>query len=305
MALPLVYNTNYVTELPEGHRFPMMKFKSVRDILLQEGLAKSDQFHEPEMASRELLQIVHSADYIENFCSGNLPREMERRIGLPWSKGLMVRTRTAVCGTILTAELALQYGLACNTAGGTHHAFSDFGSGFCIFNDLAVAAANIKQRGMAKKILILDLDVHQGDGTARIFQDDAAVYTFSMHCGANFPFKKQQSDWDVDLPAGMTDEAYLAVLNTHLPELLSRVNPDLVLYDAGVDTHKDDLLGKLMMTDEGLFKRDEMVIGNCLANGFPIACVIGGGYDKNIQRLALRHSILHRVAIKLFRHFQL
>ncbi|MGB3613712.1 MAG: histone deacetylase, partial [Elainellaceae cyanobacterium] len=193
------------------------------------------------------------------------------------------------------------YGMACNTVGGTHHAYADFGSGFCIFNDLAIAARVVQQLDLAQQILIVDLDVHQGDGTAHIFQEDPSVFTFSMHCEVNFPSRKQRSDRDVPLPEGLEDDAYLQILAAHLPDLLTQVNPDLVIYDAGVDSHIGDRLGKLALTDAGIFRRDMQVLGTCAAAGYPLACVIGGGYSKDFEALAYRHSLLHRAASEVFR----
>ncbi|MGH1365279.1 MAG: histone deacetylase family protein [Calditrichia bacterium] len=301
MTLPFIYHPDYVTPLPEGHRFPMPKFGEVQRILLSEGIVGPEQFYVPEIASRDMLQLVHSPQYVDAFCDGTLDRQAERRIGLPWSNGLVKRTRTAVGGTVLTVKLALEHGIACNTAGGTHHAFPEYGSGFCIFNDIAIAAQYARSAGLAKRVLIVDLDVHQGDATAFIFADEPDVFTFSMHCGVNFPFRKQKSDLDVDLPVGMNDDAYLVALENHLPDLLSTFNPDLVIYDAGVDPHKDDSLGKLALSNEGLYRRDAIVVGRCLANGFPIATVIGGGYDKDIVALAHRHTMVHRAATDLVR----
>jgi acetoin utilization deacetylase AcuC-like enzyme len=218
---------------------------------------------------------------------------------------LVTRTCTAVGGTLLTAQLALEYGLACNTAGGTHHAFPSYGSGFCIFNDLAIAARLIQQLAPVHTILIVDLDVHQGDGTAWIFRDDPRVFTFSMHCEANFPGKKQKSNCDISLPEGLDDDGYLQILAGNLPELLQTVQPDLVLYDAGVDTHVDDRLGKLAMSDTGIYRRDRQVLSTCLAGGYPVACVIGGGYGKNINELVYRHSLLHRAAQVVYQQYHL
>jgi acetoin utilization deacetylase AcuC-like enzyme len=201
-----------------------------------------------------------------------------------------------VGGTTLTAKLALKYGIACNTAGGTHHAFPDFGSGFCIFNDLAIAARVLQKWGLVKQVLIVDLDVHQGDGTAFIFQNDPKVFTFSMHCEINFPSRKQTSDLDVPLPEGLDNDGYLQILANYLPDLLSQVKPDLVLYDAGVDTHVGDRLGKLALTDEGLYRRERQVLSTCRAGGYPVACVIGGGYAEDMEGLVYRHSLLHRAA---------
>ena len=300
MALPVIYHHDYVTPLPPEHRFPMPKFGLVYRLLLRDGLITPEQVHQPVIASQKLLAQVHTAEYIEAFCTGTLDRKAQRRIGLPWSESLVTRTRTAVGGTVLTAQLALQYGLACNTAGGTHHAFPDFGSGFCIFNDLAVAARTIVTAGMAAKILIVDLDVHQGDGTAVVFQDDPDVFTFSVHCEKNFPFRKQQSDRDIGLPEGTDDAAYLKILAEHLPDLLNQLQPDLVLYDAGVDPHHSDRLGKLALTDDGLFKRDKFVLETCLLQGYPVATVVGGGYSKDVTVLAYRHILLFRAALALF-----
>ncbi|MCG3207817.1 MAG: Acetoin utilization protein AcuC [Anaerolineae bacterium] len=300
MSLPIVYHPGYVTPLPPEHRFPMPKFGVIYDILLRDGLASLDQFHVPQIAPRAWLEQVHTPEYIAAFCGGTLDAKAIRRIGLPWSPNLVKRTRTAVGGSVLTARLALEHGLACNTAGGTHHAFAGFGSGFCIFNDLAVTARLTQQMGPAHKVLIVDLDVHQGDGTASIFADDATVFTFSMHCQSNFPFHKQQSDLDVPLPDGADDALYLKTLAAHLPDVLSQFRPDLVLYDAGVDPHHADRLGKLSLTDAGLFERDKYVLHTCMRQGYPVATVVGGGYDKNVLALAYRHVLLFRAAAEVF-----
>lgn len=278
----------------------MPKFGLIYDMLRSEGLISKEQVHTPQVAPRDWLEQVHTPAYVDDFCGGRLDAKAIRRIGLPWSENLVLRTRAAVGGTVRTAELALEHGLACNTAGGTHHAFADFGSGFCIFNDLAVAAHMVRQQGLARKILIVDLDVHQGDGTAAIFQGQPEVFTFSMHCHKNFPFRKQQSDLDVPLPEGMDDRAYLATLAEHLPGLLASFRPDLVLYDAGVDPHQHDRLGKLALTDDGLFQRDEFVLQSCLRQGTPVATVVGGGYDNDVRQLARRHLLLFRAARELF-----
>jgi acetoin utilization deacetylase AcuC-like enzyme len=278
----------------------MPKFGKIYDILLSEGIAKPGQFNLPPIASRAWLEQVHTTDYVGTFLAGKLEPKAQRRIGLPWSPALVKRTCAAVGGTVLTARLALQYGLACNTAGGTHHAFPDFGSGFCIFNDLAVATRLVQNECLAARVLIVDLDVHQGDGTAVIFQDDPTVFTFSMHCQENFPFRKQQSDLDIPLPEGLTDAAYLRTLTAHLPALLTNFKPDLVLYDAGVDPHCADRLGKLALSDEGLYQRDKLVLETCLRQGYPVATVVGGGYDKDVSALSYRHVLLHRAANELY-----
>ncbi|MCC3407419.1 MAG: histone deacetylase [Microcoleus sp. PH2017_10_PVI_O_A] len=305
MDLPIIYHEDYVAPLPPDHRFPMAKFRMLYQMLLAEGVADKSQFHAPELPPPEWIELVHDYGYVQAYCNGTLDAKAMRRIGLPWSPALVNRTCTAVAGTVLTAKLALECGLACNTAGGTHHAFPAFGSGFCIFNDLAIACRVLQKIGLVRKVLIVDLDVHQGDGTAVIFQDDSSVFTFSMHCEVNFPGTKQKSDLDVPLPVGMEDDEYLQTLDRFLPDLLSTVKPDLVLYDAGVDPHQGDKLGKLALTDTGLFRREMQVLMACLAGGYPVACVIGGGYADDTKGLVYRHSLLHRAASQAYRQYRL
>ncbi|MCB0062537.1 MAG: histone deacetylase [Caldilineaceae bacterium] len=300
MPLPIVYHPDFVTPLPADHRFPMPKFGKVYEYLIRDGIATLDQFHIPEIATVDQLQLVHDPEYVAAYLMGTLDARAMRRIGFPWSKALVMRTCTAVGGTILTAKLALEQGLACSTAGGTHHAYRDFGSGFCIFNDMAVATRVLQRARLVDRVLIIDLDVHQGDGTAAIFQDDASVFTFSVHCGANFPFRKQQSDLDLPLAIGADDTAYLAALTDTLPGLLDCVQPDFIFYDAGVDPHAEDTLGKLALSDIGLFQRDHFVLQQCRARAIPTASVIGGGYQKDVDRLARRHCTLHRAATEVF-----
>lgn len=300
MPLPLVYHPDYVTELPPGHRFPMPKFGRVYQRLIRDGVAGLDQFHCPAIATREQLLLAHDKAFVDAYFDGSIDARAMRRIGFPWSAELVRRTRAAVGGTILTAELALRFGLACNTAGGTHHAYRDFGSGFCIFNDIAVAARYVQAGGLVERVLVVDLDVHQGDGTAAIFTDDPSVFTLSVHCATNFPYRKQTSDLDIPLPQGADDDAYLAALARHLPEVLDNFRPQLAFYDAGVDPHKDDLLGKLALSDDGLARRDAYVLAQCRQREIPVAGVIGGGYSRDIDRLARRHTLLHRAADALF-----
>ncbi|GAP98874.1 deacetylase [Leptolyngbya sp. NIES-2104] len=283
----------------------MEKFKKLYELLLSDRIADLDQFHIPDLPSQAWIELVHTPDYVNAYCSGTLDPKAQRRIGLPWSPELVNRTCTAVGGTILTAQLALKSGLACNTAGGTHHAFPSYGSGFCIFNDLAIASRVLQKLGLVEKILIVDLDVHQGDGTALIFQSDPTVFTFSMHCDINFPGTKQQSDLDVPLPEGMEDDEYLQTLAQYLPDLLSEIKPDLVLYDAGVDPHLGDRLGKLALTDSGLYRREMQVLTTCISQGYPVACVIGGGYAEDMDALVYRHSIVHRAASEVFQQYRL
>lgn len=305
MDLPIVYHRDYVAPLPEGHRFPMCKFQQLSELLIADGVANLQQFHQPKLPPQSWIELVHTSEYIQAYCQGTLDAKSQRRIGLPWSPTLVNRTCVAVGGTILTAQLALSQGLACNTAGGTHHAFPSYGSGFCIFNDLAIAARVLQHLNLVGKVLIVDLDVHQGDGTAFIFQNDSSVFTFSMHCEVNFPGTKQKSDLDVPLPVGMEDDAYLQTLARYLTDLLSSFQPDLVLYDAGVDPHVGDRLGKLALTNTGLFRREMQVLSTCVSLGYPVACVIGGGYADDLTSLVYRHSLLHRAASEIYRQYRL
>ena len=305
MDLPLVYHPNYVAPIANTNRFPMEKFRLLYEMLLADGVAQPEQFFRPELPDLEAIALVHDREYVNAYWQGTLDPKAQRRIGLPWSPELAYRTRIAVGGTLLTARLALAHGLACNTAGGTHHAFPSYGSGFCIFNDLAIASRVLLKEGLVQKILIVDLDVHQGDGTALIFQDEPKVFTFSMHCQINFPSIKQISDRDVPLREGMEDDEYLRTLADYLPDLLSEIKPDLVLYDAGVDPHIGDRLGKLALTDAGIYRRDMQVLSTCVSQGFPVASVIGGGYCEDMRSLVYRHSLLHRAASNVYRQYSL
>ncbi|XP_041664127.1 uncharacterized protein SYNPCC7002_A1628 isoform X1 [Cheilinus undulatus] len=301
-GLPIVHHRKYVCDLPPNHRFPMGKFPRVLRCLLKDQVITENQVWVPEIASKELLSCVHTEEYLNDFINGKINEQEQRRTGFPWSEGIVRRCRYETGGTVLAAEVALQRGLACSTAGGTHHAFPSFGSGFCLLNDLAVAAKYLMGASTAKrKVLIVDLDVHQGDGTAFIFKEEPCVFTFSVHCGKNFPLRKQQSDLDVSVEDGMEDKEYLSTVEAHLPWLLETFRPDLVLYDAGVDPHHEDELGRLRLTDQGLYQRDLYVLKTVVSRGIPVAAVIGGGYLKDIDKLAVRHSIVHRAATQVWR----
>ena len=281
--------------MPDGHRFPMNKFERLAQVLVEEGLAPNG-FVQPQPASFELLAAVHDADYVHAVDACTLPREAVRRLGLPMTPAVAALAHAAVGGTLLAARLALSGGLACNTAGGSHHAARGYGAGFCVFNDVAVAARALLDEGAIGRVLVVDLDVHQGDGTAFIFADEPRVFTFSMHGEKNFPARRAASDLDVDLPDATGDAAYLAELAARLPGLVERVRPDLVFYNAGVDPHAQDRLGRLALTDAGLAARDAYVLEACLGAGAPVCGVIGGGYGPDIDVLARRHATLHRAA---------
>ncbi|XP_010794350.1 histone deacetylase 11 [Notothenia coriiceps] len=301
-ALPIIHHSRYVCDLPPNHRFPMAKFPRVLHFLIKDQVITEEQVWVPEIASKELLSCVHTEEYLNDFFNGKINEQDQRRTGFPWSEGLVRRCRYETGGTVLAAEVALQRGLACSTAGGTHHAFPSYGSGYCLLNDLAVAAKYLMGVSSPKrKILIVDLDVHQGDGTAFIFKEEPCAFTFSVHSGKNFPLHKQQSDLDISLDDGMEDKEYLSTVETHLPLLLETFRPDLVLYDAGVDPHWEDELGRLRLTDQGLYQRDLYVMKTVVSRGVPVAAVIGGGYSRDNDKLALRHSILHRAATQVWR----
>ena len=295
MRPPFVYHPAYSAPLPSSHRFPMAKFRLLHQLLLQQGVAVPEQFHAPLPAPRRWLELVHTPRYHRAFARGELNPQEQRRIGLPATTPLVQRTWLAVGGTVLTARLALRHGVACHLAGGTHHAFPDHGSGFCIFNDCAVTARVLLDEGLVQSVMVIDLDVHQGDATAAIFAGDPRVTTLSVHCASNFPLRKQISDHDLPLDDGLEDDDYLRAIGDLIPDLLDQVRPDLVLYNAGVDPHRSDRLGRLCLSDSGLLNRDRLVLDTCLRRGIPIATVIGGGYDA-LDPLVERHSLVFRAA---------
>lgn len=299
--LPLVYHPNYSCAFPARHRFVMSKFRRLYDFAVEAGLVAADGSNilQPSPLRPEDLVICHDPHYLNALATNTVERAAWRRVGLPWSEGLIARTLTAPHGTLLAAEQALETGLACHLAGGTHHAHRDFGSGFCLVNDLAFAAKSLLAAGRVQRVLIFDCDVHQGDGTAAMLRDTPDVFTCSIHCEKNFPFRKHESDWDIGLPVAMGDDAYLQVVAESLALLLTRLQPDLVLYDAGVDVWEDDPLGKLRLSWDGIMQRDLEVLRLCADRGVPVATVIGGGYDKDHGRLARRHGIVLQAAARV------
>lgn len=294
--LPLVFHPNYSIPFPEGHRFPMSKFRLLADILRQQGILTNKNEYKPEPLSLTTLMAAHEPDYVQRFIRGELTPQEEKEIGLPWSEWLVERTLRAVSGTLLTSELALEYGLACHLAGGTHHAHPASGSGFCIFNDLAVAAFHLIATGKAKKVLVLDCDVHQGDGTIAFCEGRNDIVPVSWHCEENYPSIKKTEGINISIPKGADDTVYLDILKKTLPNILQEHQPDFVFYDAGADVHQDDRLGHVNLTDQGILARDKYVISTCVALHLPTACVIGGGYDREEEKVAWRHSLLHQAA---------
>jgi acetoin utilization deacetylase AcuC-like enzyme len=286
---PIVHHPDYVAPLASDHRFPMDKFRCVMLALEEAGFAAWAEVHAPAEAPRDIIAAVHNAAYVEALFNLSVDEEAQRRIGFPVTERVLRRSRLASAGTLLTARLALQNGMASNTAGGSHHAHPGFGSGFCVLNDVAIAARALLDDGTVEHVLVIDLDVHQGDGTAAIFAADPRVTTFSMHCEANFPVRKTPGSHDIGLPIGTGDDVYLDVLTQQLPLLLA-ASPDLVFFNAGVDPHNQDKLGRLALTDAGLAQRDTLVAQACLHAGVPLATVMGGGYGPDVMEIARRHA---------------
>lgn len=270
----------------------MAKFTLLRRLLDRQGGCR---FHEPAPATRSQLESSHDPAYLTALASGRLDRKAQRRSGFACTPALFARCALETGGTCRAVELALEHGLACNAAGGTHHAHFDFASGYCLLNDLVVAVHHARTLGV-RRILILDCDVHQGDGTARLLREDTEVLTVSVHCAENFPSRKAASDCDIALPRGSGDAAYLQAIDDHFPHLLDTTQPELVLYDAGVDVHRDDRLGHLALSDHGLLARDAAVIQMVRDRGIPLVGVIGGGYDRDIDALVARHALLFEAA---------
>ncbi|HEX5077272.1 MAG TPA: histone deacetylase [Gemmatimonadaceae bacterium] len=296
MTLHCWTSARYTVPLPAHHRFPIAKYALLRDAVIATGLVPPAHIHEPDRAPVELLRLVHTDRYIEAVRSGTLSEAEQRRIGLPWSESLVERSFRAVGGTLEAARAALDRGLTMNLAGGTHHAFPDHGEGFCVFNDVAVAIRALQRDGRIRRAVVLDLDVHQGNGTHAIFTGDPSVFTFSMHGGRNYPFHKVAGSLDVELADGTGDDAYLTALAAALPGVLSVSAPDLAIYLAGADSHEGDRLGRLCLTFEGLARRDVMVLDACREVGIPVVITIAGGYGRNIEDSVRVHLNTVRIA---------
>ena len=298
--LNVVYNHNYDIPLPDGHRFVGTKFSDLYNHIKDSDIYKNLIIHKSIEAPISDVQCVHNSEYVLNVKQGNLSRADERKINLPWSKRLARRSFLAIQGTLQTSQLALDNGVACHLAGGTHHAFKDCGSGFCVFNDLAYASIALLNQKKVKKILILDLDVHQGDGTASICENIDNIFTCSIHCKNNFPFDKKNSNLDVPIDDEVNDVKYINILTKTLDQIESNFTPDIVFYDAGVDVHSNDDLGNLNLTDDGIKKRDEIVCEYFKEKKIPLCTVIGGGYSKNRQELASRHFSIFETVSKTY-----
>ena len=297
MELPVVNHPEYVAKINENSVFPIKKFSSLANYLLQNNIVK--KFYVPKECSIETLSKSHSIDYINHIKNKTLDKKSETKIGFPINNSVVKRSFLATGGTVLASKLALEYKLACNTAGGSHHASYDFGAGYCVFNDVAVAANYLKYKKKIKNILILDLDVHQGNGNSDIFKNDKDIFTFSMHCKSNYPAKKSKSDMDIELEDELEDKEYLEILKKNI-NYLNKINFDFVFYIAGVDVHHDDKLGKLKLTDQGIYQRDKIVIENFFLKKTPLCGVLGGGYNKSFDKLIELHAMLHKNCATFF-----
>ncbi|WP_460220569.1 histone deacetylase family protein [Psychroserpens sp. MEBiC05023] len=298
--LKIAYHPIYKHPLPEGHRFPMLKYELLPQQLLYEGTCIEDNFFEPKIPDDNLILSVHTKTYFESLTQGTLDKRASRKIGFPLSNQLVQREVIIADGTIKASEYALQYNIAMNIAGGTHHAYTNRGEAFCLLNDQAIGARYLINNELAKKILIVDLDVHQGNGTAEIFKDDQSVFTFSMHGKANYPFKKEHSDLDIALETNTQDEGYLNILYDILPKLIKQEQPDFIYYLSGVDIISSDKLGKLALTLAGCKARDRFVLETCKSHQIPVMCSMGGGYSPDIKIIVEAHANTYRLAQDIF-----
>ena len=296
MELSVVNHEDYFAKIGDDHKFPIKKFGELASYLLKKKIV--NKFHKPYPCSDDTLKRAHSETYINNIKNKTLDKNTIKKIGFPLVDTVIQRSLVATGGTVLASKLAISYGLACNTAGGSHHANYDGGAGYCVFNDVAIAAQYLLDRGLANKILIVDLDVHQGNGNSEIFKENRNVFTFSMHSKSNYPAKKSKSDLDVELDDNTEDKQYIKTLKFYLSQL-NVESFDYVFYIAGVDIHFNDRLGKLKISDEGVKKRDELVTENFFSKGVPLCGVLGGGYNKDFNKLVELHSFLHQSCAKL------
>lgn len=298
--LPIAYHPIYKHPLPEGHRFPMIKYELLPQQLLHEGTATPADFHEPGLPDMANILAVHDKNYVEELLNLTLDARAVRKIGFPLSAELVERELRIAQGTIWGVHKAMEHGIAFNIAGGTHHAYSDRGEAFCLLNDQAIGAQYLINNKLAKKVLIVDLDVHQGNGTAEIFTGNDAVFTFSMHGKTNYPFKKEVSDLDIPLHDNIGDEEYLSILRETLPKLIDEQKPDFIFYLSGVDILASDKLGKLGCSINGCKERDAFVLSLCHKLDIPVQCSMGGGYSPDIKVIIEAHANTYRVARGLY-----
>ncbi|MCM8569446.1 histone deacetylase [Gramella jeungdoensis] len=298
--LKIAYHPIYKHPLPQGHRFPMEKYELLPKQLLYEGTCKESNFFKPGFPKEDYILSVHEKNYYERLKSLKLDRKEIRKSGFPLSQELVDREQIIADGTIKACQYALEHGIAMNIAGGTHHAYTNRAEAFCLLNDQAIGARYLQNQKLAKQILIVDLDVHQGNGTAEIFQNDPSVFTFSMHGKGNYPFKKESSDLDIELKDGTDDKTYLKKLRSVLPELIEEVKPDFIFYLSGVDILETDKLGRLSCTISGCKARDKFVLNTCYEQGIAVECSMGGGYSKDIRLIIEAHANTYRLAQEIY-----
>jgi acetoin utilization deacetylase AcuC-like enzyme len=293
------YSDTFVLPLPPEHRFPMQKYARLRARVTADGSVAPDRLCIPEPASDADMLRVHSADYWQRLNAGALTPREQRRIGFPWSPAMVTRTRYVAGGTIAACRSALRDGIAVNLAGGTHHAYPDHGEGYCVTNDSAVAIRALQAERRARRVVVIDCDVHQGNGTAAIFAGDAQVFTFSIHGAKNFPFHKERSDLDIELRDQTNDDEYLSLVEEGARRAIAYASADLAIYLAGADPYARDRLGRMAVSMDGLAERDRIVLGQCRAAGLPVAVTMAGGYADDVEEIAAIHSQTVRIAAEL------
>jgi len=300
LMIKIAYSDRYLLDLPKDHKFPIQKYALIKDQLLYEGTITEENLYDAGLCTEEQVLAVHTNEYWHKIKTLTLDTHEVRRIGLPLNQRLVDRSLSSSCGTLKAALYALADGISLNIAGGTHHAFTDKGEGFCVLNDIAIASCHILQNKLAHKILVVDLDVHQGNGTAQVFRNNSQVFTFSMHGADNYPLKKEISDLDIPLKSYMDDSTYLQLLKQTLPKLIEEQKPDFIFYQSGVDVLVTDKLGKLSLTRQGCRTRDEIVLSLCADKQIPVAVAMGGGYSERMADIVEAHCNTFRVAFNIF-----
>ena len=299
-GMKIAFSPEYVLPVPDGHRFPMLKYELVPQQLLYEGTCQEDDFFIPIPAKRSIVNAIHCKDYMDSLDNLSIPRKDHIKIGLPFTKTLIEREYLITGGVLNACDYAIEKGISLSIAGGTHHAFPERGEGFCVFNDAAVASKYLIDNNISKSILIIDLDVHQGNGTAKCLENESAIFTFSMHCDHNYPLQKEFSDLDIPLQVGTTDSVYLEILNYQLDQLIDKLQPDFIFFNAGVDVLASDKLGKLKLSIEGCKQRDEFVLNKAKELNIPIVVTMGGGYSPDISVIVEAHCNTFRLAREIF-----
>ena len=298
--LKIAFNKNYIHPLDENHRFPMIKYELIPEQLIRENTCSTDNFFEPGIISDELVLHTHEVQYFQRFKNIKLSKKEIREIGFPLSKGLVERELTIAQGTIECTKYSIEHGISMNIAGGTHHAFYDRGEAFCMLNDQAIAANYLIKKKLAERIMIIDLDVHQGNGTASIFKSNPEIFTISFHGKKNYPFRKEKSDVDIEFEDNTDDELYLKKLKKHIPSLIENFKPDFVFYLSGVDVLNNDKLGRLALSIDGCKERDKFILELCKANSIPIQVSMGGGYSELLRNIIEAHSNTFRLAQEIY-----